>query len=65
MSKQNLKLNSTKLREKNAKTNNSSALLREGRFQLKTQEEAKNFAYIQMKIEDPNITLEYLSKKNT
>lgn len=36
--------------------------MKERGFQLKTKEEVKEFAYIQMKIEDPNITPEYLNK---
>ena len=43
----------------------SNKLQHEGRFQLKTREDSKNFAYIQMKIENPLITQEYLSKKKS
>ncbi|MES2614193.1 MAG: hypothetical protein V4591_02130 [Bdellovibrionota bacterium] len=38
------------------------ALFRQGRYQLKTKKDSNYFAYIQMKIEDPTITQEYLSK---
>ncbi len=73
MSKRNLKSNISKRNKITdsivdteisvSKNSPQSNLLHEGRFQLKTKEDAKNFAFIQMKIEDPSITQEYLSKK--
>ena len=57
--------NTNKIENINTKTisTKDAVLMREGLCQLRAHEDVIKFAYIQMKIENPSITPEYLSKR--
>ena len=61
--KNNINNKSENIEAKTIISTKEAVLMREGRCQLRSHEDVIKFAYIQMKIEDPSITPEYLSKK--